>query len=220
MPIQAILFDHDGTLVDSEPTHWRLWQAVLHTHGVELTGQQYKDRYAGMPTMANAADLAERHAIKLGTAGLAEAKFAITREFLAKDAFPLMPGVTDVLPLFRAAGLRLGIVTGAGKVGVEATLRAHALHGVFETIVTSDDVKCSKPWPECYLLAAERLGLAPSACVAIEDTEHGVAAAAAAGVPCLAVPNEMSKHHDFSKATAVFHTLAAAAAWVQGRRSA
>lgn len=218
MPIQAILFDHDGTLVDSEPTHWRLWQAALRPHGVALTEQQYKERYAGMPTMANAADLAERHAIDLGTAGLAEAKFAITREFLARDAFPLMPGVAEVLPLFRAAGLRLAIVTGAGRVGVEATLRAHELHGVFETIVTSDDVKRSKPAPECYLLAAERLGLPPSACVAIEDTEHGVAAAAAAGVPCLAVPNAMSRHHDFGKATAVFPTLAAAAAWVQDRK--
>jgi HAD superfamily hydrolase (TIGR01509 family) len=212
--IKAVLFDHDGTLVDSEPTHWRLWQDVLRTHGAELTEQHYKDYYAGMPTAANAADLAERFAIDKDPAALAEDKYAITRRFLSRNAFPLMPGVREVLPLFQAGGLRLGIVTGAGRNGVEATLRAHKLHGVFETIVTSDDVKYSKPAPDCYLLAAKKLGLAPEDCVAIEDTEHGVAAAAAAGVACLAVPNEMSKHHDFGKATQVFGDLIATVAWV------
>jgi HAD superfamily hydrolase (TIGR01509 family) len=170
-----------------------------------------------MPTAANAAELAQRHSIGVGAAALAEAKFAITRDFLAKDAFPLMPGVREVLPRLRATGLRLGIVTGAGKVGVEATLRAHGLQGVFETVVTSDDVTRSKPAPECYLLAASRLGLAPADCVAIEDTEHGVSAAAGAGLRCLAVPNEMSRHHDFSRATAVFASLVAAAGWIEAR---
>lgn len=217
MPIKAILFDHDGTLVDSEPTHWRLWQEVLRTHGAVLTEQHYKDYYAGMPTAANAADLAERFAIDQTPAALADAKYAITRAFLARDAFPLMPGVREVLPLFQARGLRLGIVTGAGRNGVEATLRAHSLHGFFETIVTSDDVTHSKPAPDCYLLAAKRLGLRPAECVAIEDTEHGVGAAAAAGIACLAVPNEMSRHHDFSRATAVFDELAAVVAWVRDR---
>ncbi len=215
MTIQAILFDHDGTLVDSEPTHWRLWRDALRPHGVTLTEDEYKARHAGMSTARNAADLAQRHAIGMTADALAGVKFAVTSDFLAKDAFPLMPGVREALASFSAAGLRLGIVTGAGRTGVEATLRAHALHGVFETIVTSDDVKRGKPAPECYLLAAERLGLAPKDCVAIEDTEHGVNAAAAAGIACLAVPNAMSRQHDFSRATAVFDGLAAAADWVR-----
>ena len=78
-------------------------------------------------------------------------------------------------------------------------------------------MRYSKPSPDCYLLAVANLGLEPEDCVAIEDTEHGVAAAAAAGVACLAVPNEMSKHHDFSRATQVFSDLVSAAAWVRER---
>lgn len=214
MTIKAVLFDHDGTLVDSEPTHWRLWQDVLRTHGAILTEQHYKDYYAGMPTAANAADLAERFAIDRTPAALAEDKYAITRSFLSRSAFPLMPGVREVLPLFQASGLRMAIVTGAGRNGVAATLKAHSLDGIFETIVTADDVRYSKPSPDCYLLAVANLGLEPEDCVAIEDTEHGVAAAAAAGVACLAVPNEMSKHHDFSRATQVFSDLLSTVAWV------
>ena len=70
------------------------------------------------------------------------------------------------------------------------------------------------------LLAARRLGLKPSECIAIEDTGHGVNSAAAAGVACLAVPNEMSRNHDFSQATAVFEELAAAVSWIERRAAA
>ena len=215
MPIKAVLFDHDGTLVDSEPTHFRMWQEVLTPYGVALSEKQYRDNYAGVPTAANAVDMVSRFAIDEVPAVLADAKNSATRTFLSRTAFSLMPGVREVLPLFRSGGLRLAIVTGAGSNGVQATLRVHALHEFFETVVSGDDVKRSKPAPDCHLLAIERLGLRPSECIAIEDTEHGVNAATSAGIACLAVPTDMSKHHDFSKATAVLGELGAAASWIQ-----
>lgn len=214
--IRAVLFDHDGTLVDSEPTHFRLWQEVLESYGVTLSEKQYKAYYAGVPTAANAVDMVSRFSINEAPATLADAKNSATRTFLSRTAFPLMPWVKEVLPLFHRGGLRLAIVTGAGSYGVQATLRAHSLHEFFETVVSGDDVRHSKPAPDCYLLAIERLGMAPSECIAIEDTEHGVNAATSAGVACLAVPTDMSMHHSFSKATAVFGELRAAASWVEG----
>ena len=215
MPIKAIFFDHDGTLVDSEPIHYQLWRDVLATHGVVLSEALYRDCCAGIPTADNAVDLVARFAIDESPASLAEAKNLATRRFLAQYAFPLMPGVRDAVPLVHRAGMRLAIVTGAGADGVQTTLRQHSLSGFFETVVSGDDVKNSKPAPDCYLLAVRRLGLQPSECIAIEDTEHGVNSAAAAGVACLAVPNEMSRHHDFSLATAVFDELSAAVSWIQ-----
>ena len=215
MPIKAIFFDHDGTLVDSEPVHYQLWRDVAATHGVALSEALYRDRYAGIPTADNAVDLVARFSLEATPAALAEAKNLATRRFLACNAFPLMPGVSDLVPWCHGAGLRLAIVTGAGHDGVQSTLRQHALGDYFETVVSGDDVANSKPAPDCYLLAVRRLGLLPSECVAIEDTEHGVNSAAAAGVRCLAVPNEMSRQHDFSQATAVFNDLAAAAAWLR-----
>ena len=214
MPIKAIFFDHDGTLVDSEPIHYQLWRDVVAAHGVALAEALYRDCYAGIPTADNAVDLVARFAIDATPESLADAKNQATRRFLACNAFPLMPGVSDLVPWCHGAGLRLAIVTGAGHDGVQSTLRQHALGDFFETVVSGDDVAHSKPAPDCYLLAVRRLGLLPSECVAIEDTEHGVNSAAAAGVPCLAVPNEMSRQHDFSQATAVYNELAAAAAWL------
>lgn len=214
MPIKAIFFDHDGTLVDSEPIHYQLWRDVMAVHGVELPESLYRDCCAGIPTADNAVDLVARFAIDEAPASLADAKNLATRRFLADNAFPLMPGVCAALTQLRRAGMRLAIVTGAGSDGVRTTLRQHALGDFFETFVSGDDVANSKPAPDCYLLAASRLGLLPSECVAIEDTEHGVNSAAAAGVPCLAVPNDLSRHHDFGRASAVFKDLAAAACWI------
>jgi len=220
LPIKAIFFDHDGTLVDSEPIHYQLWRDVLAAHGVALSESLYRDCYAGIPTADNAVDLVARFAIDASPAALAEAKNLATRRFLAQHAFPLMPGVRDAVAQFHGAGMRLAIVTGAGADGVQTTMRQHSLTEFFETVVSGDDVGNSKPAPDCYLLAVSRLGLLPSECIAIEDTEHGVCSASAAGVACLAVPNEMSRNHDFSQATAVFDDLAAAASWILHRAAA
>ena len=214
MPIKAIFFDHDGTLVDSEPIHFQLWRDVLAARGIALSEALYRDCYAGIPTIDNAVDLVARFAIDEAPASLAEAKNVATRRFLEQRAFPLMPGVRAALTQFQRAGMRQAIVTGAGSDGVQTTLRQHALGEFFETFVSGDDVVNSKPAPDCYLLAVRRLGLSPCECVAIEDTEHGVNSAAAAGVRCLAVPNDLSRQHDFGQASAVCADLAAAAAWL------
>ena len=219
MRISAVLFDHDGTLVDSEPTHFQIWQKVLAPYGVALSEKQYKDYYAGVPTAANAVDMVSRFAINEVPATLADAKNSATRTFLSRSAFSLMPGVKEVLSLLRSDGLRLAVVTGAGRNGVEATLRAHSLHDFFETVVSGDDVRQSKPAPDCYLLAIERLGLSPSECIAIEDTEHGVNAATSAGITCLAVPTAMSEHHSFAKAAAVLSELSASVPWVRSHHA-
>jgi len=215
LPIKAIFFDHDGTLVNSESIHFQLWREVLTRYGVNLSEEQYKDYYAGVPTAATAVDMVSRFAVNVGHSALADDKNLATRNFLSSKAFPLMSGVSQVLRLFHSAGLRLAVVTGASGDEVQATLRQHLLREFFETVVSGDDVRNSKPAPDCYLLAAGRLGLLPSECIAIEDTEHGVKAAVSAGVACLAVPTDMSRHQDFTLATAVFNELVATVSWVQ-----
>ncbi|MFC3853613.1 HAD family hydrolase [Salinispirillum marinum] len=203
MPLRAILFDHDGTLVNSEPIHFDLWVTVLSRYGISLTEQQYKEHYAGVPTNANAIDVVRRFQIDVTPEAIAEEKNAATREFLRGNSFPLMNGALDAIMDFRERGLTLGIVTGAGFEGVDATLRANDLGSVFSAVVSGDDVSLSKPAPDCYLLAMKKLGVQASECVAIEDTQHGLKAAHAAGIRCLAVPTPMSMHHDFGDALAV-----------------
>ncbi len=213
--LRAVLLDHDGTLVDSEPIHFLVWKEVLAPYGFVLTEEQYRERYAGVPTLANACDLVQRFGVAEDPVTLAEAKNAATRDHLRRSAFPLLPGVREAIATFSDLGLRLAVVTGASAFGVEATLRAHGLASHFAVVVSVDDVRHSKPAPDCYLLALERLGLPAGDCLAIEDTGHGLAAATGAGIRCLALPTPMSSHHDFSQAVAVLDGMGAAADYVR-----
>lgn len=215
MSLRAILFDHDGTLVDSEPVHFQMWATVLMRYGITLSEQQYIAHYAGVPTRANAIDLVRRFELDEDPATLAEMKNAATNDFLLKSAFPLMNGVLDAIVEFRRAGLKLAVVTGANANGVYATLRANDLQTHFTTIVSGDDVRVSKPAPDCYFLAFEKLELRAADCLAIEDTQHGLQAANAAGIRCLALPTHMSRHHNFDCATAILDGMPQAITYVQ-----
>ncbi len=218
MALKAILFDHDGTLVDSEGVHYQMWLEVLRPYGVSLSSEQYMQIYSGMPTRDNARDLVERFQLNAVVDELVAKKLEIAHAYLEDNAFPLMAGAQDILDYFQQQpNIQQAIVTGAGAEIVNATIRSHQLAAYFATIVSCDDVAQSKPAPDCYLLALERLGLQAEECIAIEDTEHGVAAAVGAGVSCLAIPNAQSQAHNFSKATAILPNLMAAQAWIQKR---
>ena len=203
MKLRAVLFDHDGTLVDSEPIHYQLWVQVLRRYGVTISEEVFNSVCAGMPTLANAVDLVKRYNLPVQAENLAEEKHTITKEFLAENAYPLMPGVQKAIQALIEQGLTLAIVTGANQHSVGATVRTYSFDRHFAYVISADDVQKSKPAPDCYLLALEKLGLRPEECLAIEDTEHGLRAASQAGIPCLVLPTELSMNHDFSLATVV-----------------
>lgn len=212
---QAVLFDHDGTLVDSEDTHRDHWNAVLSPWGVSLDRALYQQVYAGMPTADNALDVVARFALDVSAQALADAKNHHIREWLRTQAFPLMPGVVEVLDALQRKRVRLAVVTGARRYAIEATLRWHGLAHRFETVVCAEDVVHNKPHPAVYQLALQRLCLAAQDCVAVEDTQHGLAAAVGAGIRCVAVPTRFSAQHNFAAAASVQPDLLAALDWMR-----
>jgi HAD superfamily hydrolase (TIGR01509 family) len=212
--IKAILFDHDGTLVDSEHSHYEMWVSVLIPYGINLTIEEYIRHHAGIPTPANAAYIVDKYAMKIAPSVLIEAKNSATESFLSKQSFPLTTGAREAIGLFSQKGVKLAIVTGAGKEGVNATILSNCFGGKFQAIVSGDDVENSKPSPDCYLLAIQRLAVNASECIAIEDSENGVTAAVSANIPCIAISTPMSRHHDLSKAMKTFANLNEAIAWI------
>jgi len=159
--------------------------------------------------------LVQRYGMDESPELLAEAKNAATREYLERQTFPMMPGVEEAISYFHGAGLKLAVVTGASANGVQTTLRANELEQYFSAIVSGDDVRASKPAPDCYLLALQQLGVSAAECLAIEDTQHGLEAAFQAGINCVALPTEMSMHHDFHLAVATLGGIPEAVAYVR-----
>lgn len=213
--IKAILFDHDGTLVDSEPIHCKLWRGILNRYDLDLSLEEYIKYFAGIPSTGNAQRILEQNpSLAVSPSALVEAKTEATLNYLSQDSFPLMPGARHAIEHFSALGLKLGVVTGAGPEGITATLKYQQLGHYFNTVVSAEDVTHSKPAPDCYLLAAQKLGVDPQQCIAIEDTENGVAAAVKANIPCVAVYSVMTQHHDFSHASVVFDNLNDAQTWI------
>jgi HAD superfamily hydrolase (TIGR01509 family) len=120
-----------------------------------------------------------------------------------------MRGVPEVPRALAARGLRLAVASSSGPAVIETTLTALGVRPLFEAIVSGVEVARGKPAPDVFVEAARRLGVAPEACLVVEDSERGVRAARAAGMRCVAVPCGETRHHDFSAATLVLPALPA-----------
>jgi HAD superfamily hydrolase (TIGR01509 family) len=212
--LKAVLFDMDGTLVDSEGAHWQAWVRVLRRWSVELDFATYCAHHAGMPTIDNARDVLQRYALPTTVEALVQGKVDETRAHLAREGYPLQPATCATLAWCHAHGLRTAVVTGASQEAIHAVLGPHGLLPGFDTLVGLDDVPRNKPHPDGYQLALRRLGLTPGEAVAFEDSQHGLAAAVAAGVTAIAIPTPISAEHDFRGAAAICADLVAATDWV------
>jgi HAD superfamily hydrolase (TIGR01509 family) len=144
---------------------------------------------------------------------------AIFWRLLERDGPRPMPGLEAAIGRLSGAGLELAVATSGTRAYVDLVLERLGVRAAFRAVVSGEDVANGKPDPETYLRAAALLGAGPAECVALEDTFHGVAAARAAGMHAVAVPNALTAGMDFSGADAVVADLEAAADYVLGPSS-
>jgi len=185
--LRALLFDMDGLLIDSEP----LWhEAEIYAFGLAgltLTPEQC------LETTGLRADevVAYRHARAPWSAPSPEEVTAalvarVVELIHAKGA--LMPGVSEALAFARGSGLRVALASSSLYVIIDAVLDRFGLRSAFEVVHSAEEEARGKPAPDVYLTAARKLGVAPAACVALEDSPNGVVAAKEAGMLCIAIP--------------------------------
>ena len=186
--LQAVLWDLDGTLVDTEPA----WLAAEHRL-VESFGGSWNTAHAqaivGNALLDSAAYIRKHGGVQLPLPEIVD-RLLVEVEDAVRREIAWRPGVRRLLAELRAAGVPCAMVT----MSYESLARSVASQlpaGTFDTLVTGDQVRRGKPDPEPYLTAAERLGVQPSRCVAIEDSPTGVASAEAAGCVVLAVQNQV-----------------------------
>ncbi len=191
--LQAIVFDFDGVLVDSEPLHYQAFAMVGKSLGVSFTWDQYLAQYIGfddrdafrLMLAVNGEEATEKRITELCAAKQA-AFLAITQAGATGGSLAL-PGSVELLDECVAAKLPVAIASGATTADIHLMLDLIDRRHCFPVIVSADDVEHSKPHPASYALAAQRLGVEPRHCLAIEDTAAGLASAAAAGLQTLAL---------------------------------
>ncbi len=184
---RAVVFDKDGLLLDTE-TLWHEAEAELfRRHGNEFT---WDDKLAVIGTsFAFTADYFARRLGRPPEEGpkLVEEMIELMHEHVRRQV-DARPGAIELVERLRADGVPLALASNSPRFLVDDALATAGLADAFDVIVTSDDVEHSKPAPDIYLLACERLGVAPQEALALEDSPSGVAAAKAAGLTCIAVP--------------------------------
>ena len=182
----GLIFDLDGTLVDSMPAHFNSWRLALAQFGSPgILGEDVFYAMGGRPTHDIVADLNGEHGLKLDPDAVRFAK----REYYLGDleSVALNEQVANFLKA-QAGKAPIAVATGASRIGAERTLQAVGLSDLIDEVVTSDDVIRRKPAPDIYLEAASRIGVEPERCVAFEDASAGILSAQSAGMHVVTVP--------------------------------
>jgi HAD superfamily hydrolase (TIGR01509 family) len=182
----AVIFDCDGTLVNSMPYHFEAWCEALSLHGAaNIFKEDVFYAMGGRPTKDIVVELNDEYGLKLDPEKVA---FAKREAFLKKlGQIELIDEVAAFAESLRGK-LPMAIATGGTRLVIEKTLQAVGVSDLFDEVVTADDVKTGKPAPDIFLRAAELLGVKPERCLVLEDAPAGVMAGQLAGMTVISIP--------------------------------
>jgi HAD superfamily hydrolase (TIGR01509 family) len=207
--IAAVIFDCDGTLVDSEPLARDAWDRALAVHGYTVSDEEYAE-LVGLPYPRVHAYFAER----IGGMPDAEAFWPVFSDVLFGLIDSVLRPFDDAVETVRALharGIAVAVASSSPRERLDRTLRSAGLDGLFDVTVAGDEIRRGKPAPDMFLEAARRLGCEPARCVVIEDSAPGVAAGIEAGMVTVAVARVPGDEAALSAAHRVLERLTAEA---------
>src|SRR5262245_62014343 len=183
---RAVLWDMDGTLIDSEEFHWISWRDTLASEGITITREQFLSSFGQrndsiIPRWLGTAATPER------IERISNAKEERYRYLLRQHGISALPGVANWVQRLHKEGWLQAIASAAPRANVDAVLEALSATHIFQGIVSAEDVHQGKPDPEVYLTAAARLGVSPDRCIVVEDAVAGVEGARRARMKSIGV---------------------------------
>jgi HAD superfamily hydrolase (TIGR01509 family) len=205
-PVRALLFDFDGTMLDTESSSYGSWQELLAEHDYDLTHDTWSAAVGTIDGLDPVELLEDHLGAPVDRGELLDRQAARHREMLTDEV--LRPGIQRIVDEARARGVHMAIVTSASERWVLEHLRRLGLDGDWEHIIAANgDPQRAKPAPLLYEEALALLGIDAAEGVAIEDSPHGVTAAKAAGLDAIAFPNPITERMDLGQADAIVEDL-------------
>ena len=189
---RAVLWDMDGTLVDSADYHWQAWRDSMSAERFPITHEQFLSTFGQRNDSILRHWLGERATPEL-IQRIGDAKEARYRQHVRDHGIVALPGALDWVKRLRREGWSQAIASAAPRANIETILDALHARGCFQAIVAAEDVHRGKPDPEVFLVAATKLRVAPKSCIVVEDAAHGIEAARAAGMKSIGVSQD-GKH--------------------------
>jgi HAD superfamily hydrolase (TIGR01509 family) len=189
--LDALLFDFDGLIIDTETPIFHIWREIFARHDYDLRLDEWRHAlgtHGGFDPVARLGEI---------TGGVSDVESLVRqvhqRHWEACETLPLLPGVQALMSLAHSAGLGLAVASSSPRDWVEPWLKRHGIRDLIGALCTREDVVHVKPAPDLFLLAAERLGVPAASCLVFEDSPNGVLAAHRAGMRCVAVPNGLTR---------------------------
>jgi HAD superfamily hydrolase (TIGR01509 family) len=214
MEIKVVVFDLDGVLFDTERVQLLGWVAALKPYSKGMNSRTYM-KYAGKAGPIIVKELIRDMGIKVTEKELISSKEKYVIDYMKKKPVRIMPYAKQALSFFSGRKIKMAAATSAPRGETLLKLKKSGFLPYFDVIVSRDDVRRGKPFPDVYVKTAEKLGMEPALCLAVEDTQAGLQSAKSAGLACIAVPTELTKSQDFSSADYIAKDLRDATAWTR-----
>lgn len=203
---RAAIYDLDGLMVDSEPLQLRAMNEALEGLGLTLTDSVWMS-YVGRKSLDIIESLSVKHGLGLSSTmieaieAIEATKLTAYRRLIREPGvLEPMPGLFESVAACRSVGLTLAIASSSVRGDVITILEGLGLVEMFDAITAGDEVSHGKPDPAIFLETARRIAVPPECCLVLEDSPHGIAAASAAGMISVAIPNRFTRQQDFSRA--------------------
>ena len=187
---EAVIFDMDGVLIDSEPIHIEIEKQLFDKLGIDVPEAVHRS-YMGASNEFMYSDLRSRFKLSESVTELIESDELFRSDYFHRlDTIPANEGLISLLGQIKAAGLKLAVATSSSPEIANILLSKSELASFFDAIVTTTEAGKSKPSPDVYLLAAKKIGVVPENCIVFEDSPNGLSAAKSAGMFCVVIQSD------------------------------
>lgn len=200
--MDAVIFDMDGVLIDSEPLHFEVDQLVLRKLNIH-EGKSYLERFVGYTNPAMWQIIKEEFSIESTIEELIDLQMTVKLSYLEQSNYEAIEGIKELLEELKSFKVPIAIASSSPRIFIEAVIKKIHIVDYFQDWISGEEVPKSKPEPDVFLKAAELLNVNPERCVVIEDSKSGAIAAKSAGMTCIGYKNMNSGNQDLSKADLV-----------------